>query len=44
MDQGDREMDYQQNNDQNATGNRTNLPAKASQCIEWYTEGDGTDC
>ncbi|MFZ1936271.1 MAG: hypothetical protein WCB27_13255 [Thermoguttaceae bacterium] len=32
-------MDSQQNNNQEATGNLTHAPAKASQCIDWYAEG-----
>jgi hypothetical protein len=32
-------MESQQNDDQNATGNRSHVPAKASQCIDWYAEG-----
>ena len=32
-------MGLQQNNDLNATGNRSHVPAEASQCIDWYAEG-----
>jgi len=32
-------MDLQQNDNQNTTANRTHVPAEASQCIDWYTEG-----
>ena len=32
-------MDSQQNDDQNAPRNRTPVPAKASQCIDWYAKG-----
>ena len=33
-------MDSQQNNDQNAPRNQTHVPAEASQCIDWYHEGE----
>ncbi|MFZ1936438.1 MAG: hypothetical protein WCB27_06760 [Thermoguttaceae bacterium] len=32
-------MDSQRNESQNATGNLTHAPAEASQCIDWYAEG-----
>jgi hypothetical protein len=33
-------MKSQQKNDQNITSNRTHVPAEASQCIDWYAEGE----
>jgi len=39
-DQGDLGMESQRKNDQNATGNRTHVPAPASQSIDWYAEGE----
>jgi hypothetical protein len=36
---GELDMESQQKNDQDATSNRTHMPAVASQCIDWYAEG-----
>ena len=33
-------MESQQNNDENATSYGPRLPAKTSQCIDWYAEGE----
>ena len=33
-------MDSHQKIDQDATSNRTHVPAEGCQCIDWYTEGE----
>ena len=33
-------MESQQKNDQDATGNRTQVPAGASQSVDWYHQGE----
>ena len=33
-------MDSQQDNNQHATSNRTHVPTKGSQSIDWYAEGE----
>ena len=33
-------MESRQKNDQDATSNRTHVPAEASQSIDWYAEGE----
>jgi hypothetical protein len=39
-DRADLNMESQQKNDQDATSNRTHVPAEASQSIDWYAEGE----
>ena len=33
-------MESQKKDDQDTTSNRTHAPAVASQCIDWYAEGE----
>ena len=33
-------MDSQQNNHKNVTNTRAHVPTEASQCIDWYAEGE----